>query len=604
MRSKNTLRLMTTMSATAALFIPLLLAVPPASAAPTARVAHSAAAGAASLGVSPGVLKSYAGKQLARDRVRRSRLGKQPVIRQAASTTTVAPAATAALTGTSALVLYDTAGQYGFLGELYGMATANLSGHFGTVKTEPVSAYSAGQMEQYTATLYVGSTYYDGTNDAIPAALYQDAAASSHPLVWTGFNIWNFANSIGIATFESKYGWDPTTSYLAPNGSVGNVSTVVYKGRTLTRKIPAGQDSGIVHPHVLGAPYPPVTTLATAQDGSTSPATAFPWAVRSGNLTYIGEIPFSYVSLTDRIIAFEDLLFDALAPATAARHRALVRLEDISPKSDPTQLMNAAKYLFNNNVPYGFNVIPWYRDPLGHYNNGVAESITLAQAPAVVTALKYMISHGGTIIDEGYTHQYRDIADPYNGVSGDDFEFFRAHIDVNNSVIFDGTVPEDTDAWAQGRITAAIALFRQVGLPAPSLWVTPHYAASDVDYRVFARTFAARYESSLYYPGTVSGGAVDHTRWIGQFFPYVVHDVYGTTVLPENLGDYEPVSLNNNPVRLPADIINAAKLNLAIRDGFASFFYDPSEGTSALKQTVSGIRTAGYTFVSPASVLG
>src|SRR3954469_20788537 len=34
--------------------------------------------------------------------------------------------------GTSTLVLYDTTGPYGFLGELYAMATANLAGHFGT----------------------------------------------------------------------------------------------------------------------------------------------------------------------------------------------------------------------------------------------------------------------------------------------------------------------------------------------------------------------------------------------------------------------------------------------------------------------------------------
>jgi len=28
--------------------------------------------------------------------------------------------------------------------------------------------------------------------------------------------------------------------------------------------------------------------------------TMFPWAVRSGNLTYIGEIPFAYMSEGDR----------------------------------------------------------------------------------------------------------------------------------------------------------------------------------------------------------------------------------------------------------------------------------------------------------------
>ncbi|MFD0572875.1 DUF2334 domain-containing protein [Kitasatospora gansuensis] len=90
---------------------------------------------------------------------------------------------------------------------------------------------------------------------------------------------------------------------------------------------------------------------------------------------------------------------------------------------------------------------------------------------------------------------------------------------------------------------------------------------------------------------------------IGQFFPYPVRDVYGMTVLPENLGNYEPVVSNNNPPRLPADMIHEAQLNLAVRDGFASFFYHPSYGLSALQQTVNGIKALGYTFVSPASAL-
>jgi hypothetical protein len=39
-----------------------------------------------------------------------------------------------------------------------------------------------------------------------------------------------------------------------------------------------------------------------------------------------------------------------------------------------------------------------------------------------------------------------------------------------------------------------------------------------------------------------------------------------------------------------------------VRDGFASFFYDPSYGTTPLGQIITGIKKAGYTFVSPASL--
>ena len=185
--------------------------------------------------------------------------------------------------GSTTLVLYDTSGQWGFLGELYAMATANLAGHFGTVSTEPVGNYLSGQVNQYTATIYIGSTYYSSGADGIPPAFYQDVATTSQPVIWMNDNIWNFANYVGPAAFESEYGWDPTNSFFAPNGSVGNVTQVTYKSRVLTRTIPSGADGGVLHPLILGAPFPPVTTLAVATDTSNTPST-FPWAIRSGNL--------------------------------------------------------------------------------------------------------------------------------------------------------------------------------------------------------------------------------------------------------------------------------------------------------------------------------
>ncbi|MEV4438169.1 polysaccharide deacetylase family protein [Streptomyces sp. NPDC049577] len=513
---------------------------------------------------------------------------------------TVTQAATlAAPAGTSALVLYDTTGPYGYLGELYAMAVANLAGHFGTVTSKPVSAYTAGLVEQYTATIYIGSTYYGGSlPDAVPAAFYHDALATGRPVTWIGDNIWNMANSVGVTTFEQKYGWDPTNSYYAPGGTVGDITQVTYKNQQLTRKIPAGFDGGVLHPAVLSGPgYPQVTELAQATDAN-SGATS-PWAIRSGNLTYVGEIPFTYVSESDRVIVFEDLLFDGLAPATAERHRAFVRLEDISPKADPAELKAMADYLYAQKIPYGINVIPVYTDPKGVYNNGKAETVTLAQAPQVVTQIKYMLAHGAVLMDHGYTHQYSNVNNPYTGVTGDDFEFFRAHVDANDNVVYDGPPAEDSTVWAQGRVTQALAGFAAAGLPKPALWTTPHYAASAADYKVLGQNFTARLERSLYFAGTLSGQPVNASRYIGQFFPYWVKDVYGTTVLPENIGNYEPQPYNNHPARLPADLIASAKANLAVRDGVASFFYHPYYPVAPLQQTIEGIKALGYTFVGP-----
>lgn len=553
-------------------------------------------------GLGRGDLGGWAKSQLAADLKRRSAHGGAATALSPATAAVRQLLAAAAPQSTATLVLYDDTGPYGYLGELYAMAAANLGGHFGTVTTKPVEQYTAGSLGQYTAVVYLGSTYYGGgAPDVVPTAFYRDVQAATTPVTWVGDNIWNMGNAVGVPQFTQKYGWDPTTSYFEDGGSIGNVTQVTYKGQALTRKIPAGQDGGVLRPNVLtGSGYPPVTSVATALDSASGKT--FPWSVRSANLTYIGEIPFSYVSESDRVIVFEDLLFDALAPASATRHRAVVRLEDISPDSDPAQLRSMADYLYAQHIPYGINVIPVYTDPNGVYNGGVPVTATLSQRPQVVSALKYMLARGAVLMEHGYTHQYGAVNNPYTAVTGDDFEFYRAHVDAGNNVVYDGPVGEDSTAWAQSRVTAGLAEFARAGLPKPLLWTTPHYAGSAADYRVFRQNFNARLERSLYFAGTLSGAPSDPNRFIGQFFPYVVNDVYGTKVIPENLGNYEPVEINNHPPRLPADLIASAKANLAVRDGFASFFYHPYYPLQPLKDTVSGIKALGYTFVSPAAL--
>lgn len=499
---------------------------------------------------------------------------------------------------TSALVLYDGGGQWNDLGELYAAATANLCGHFGAVTIEPVAAYAAGQIAAATATIYIGSQYSTSPAD-LPAAFFADVVASVHPVLWLGDNIWDLAQAVGPQDFVLQYGWDPIHSYFAP---AGGVTQVLYQGQTLTRSVPPQDDLGVIVPALVDGYSGALSVVATAVNTGSSPQTTFPWAIRSSNLTYIGEVPFTYLNETDRLIALEDILFDQLAPLTPARHRALVRLEDLDAADDMEQIRATADYLYGAGVPFGFNVIPQYEDPLGAHNNGVPRSVSLPGAPALVSTIAYLRSHGGTLIEEGYTHQYDSRLNPYSGASGDDAEFFLAHLDPNANVVWDGPVPETSASWALARVDAGVAAFRSVGLPAPALWVTPHYFATDVDYAAVAARIGARYERSIYYAGTVAGTSPDYTQYIGQFFPYIVNDVYGTKVIPENLGDYQPLAENGHPARLAADIVAAAKDNLAVRDGFASFFYDPAKGIDALQTTVTGIKGLGYTFVDPGSL--
>ena len=493
---------------------------------------------------------------------------------------TGAPAAGTART----LVLYDSTGPYGWLGEAYGTLTTNLSSHFGAWTAHPIGSYLAGELSGYSAVVYVGSTY----DEPVPVAFLDDVFTTTIPVVWMYDNIWQL--TARHADFAA------TRGFMWNQFDFSTVSEVRYHGTSLTRD--TINASGIMSTTITDPTRATVLADSVRADGTT-----FPWAVRSGNLTYVGEIPFAYMTHDDRYLAFSDLLFDALAPATVARHRALVRIEDVGPDADPAELRAVADYLASKKVPFTVAVYPRYLDPKGVNNAGKAENYALSSRPLVVSALKYMQTKGGALLMHGYTHQYSNVANPYDGVSGNDFEFYAAHVDATNNVIYDGPVPGDSTLWATTRVLTGLTQFTLAGLAKPTIFEFPHYAGSAVDYRAVGSLFATRYDRGLYYPGVLSRTTVDNTRIIGQFFPYAVRDVYGTAIIPENLGNVEPEPFNNHPARLPADLIASAARNLAIRDGVASFFYHPYLGTAYLQQVVEGVQGLGYSFVPATAML-
>jgi uncharacterized protein YdaL len=492
------------------------------------------------------------------------------------------PVSGAAVTaGAKALILYDTTGPYGWLGQTYATMVANLASHFGTWTAKPVSSYAAGDVNNYTATIYVGSTY----DEPLPAAFLSDVTTTTRPVVWAYDNIWQLTNS--NPTFQTDYGW------MWSQFDLSAVNEIRYKGRSLTRDGTNNQ-AGIMGYSAVDPAKAQVLAQAVRSDGTT-----FPWAIRSRNLTYIGEVPFTYFRESDRMMVFEDLLFDALAPGTAERHRAIVRLEDINPDSDPTELRRVADYLASRNIKFGFGVSPRYLDPLGVDHNGTSTTIPLSARPAVVSALRYLQSKGGTMIEHGWTHQYSNVRNPYNAVTGDDFEFYRTIENADHTLTFQGPLPEDSAAWADSRLNGSASDFTAAGLPVPTIFEFPHYFGSAVDYARVGLRFATRWERALYPFGVLTGSTLDYGRATGQLFPYTVKDVYGTKVLPENLGNVEIEPFFQFPTRFPDEIIADAKRNLVVRDGVASFYFHPFLDVSLLRQTVQGIQAAGYTFVDP-----
>jgi uncharacterized protein YdaL len=437
-------------------------------------------------------------------------------------------------------------------------------------------------LERYTSVVYIGSTY----GERLPATFLDDVLHSELPVVWVNDNVLQLVRR--ARDFEARFGWRPTAFDRSP------VAEVRYKSRSLTRW--ARQTAGIMRCQIADGSRARVLAAAVRADGS-----RLPWAVRSQNLTYVAEMPFAYTSETDRVLVFADLLFDALAPATAERHRALVRLEDINPRSDPGELRAAADYLHTKGIPFGFGVSPHYRDPQGR--EAPPHDLLLRDTPELVEALRYLQRKGGVLVGHGYTHQWDGASNPYNGVTGDDVEFYRVIEDSDGDVNPVGPLPGDRSiARSEHRIVAASREISRAGLEAPRIFEFPHYFASETAYRAAARRFSVRWERSTYFAGLLSGRPVDHRRSVGQFFPYVVRDVYGSKVLPENLGSLSPNAWHSYQARTPRDLIRAARANLVVRDGFAAFYFHPFLDLELLKQTVDGIRAAGYTFVDPRSL--
>jgi len=181
-------------------------------------------------------------------------------------------------------------------------------------------------------------------------------------------------------------------------------------------------------------------------------------------------------------------------------------------------------------------------------------------------------------------------------------------VDEADNVQLDGPVPQDSKAWAKNRMQVARAEFRRVGLPDPELFEFPHYTASAASYRAAHEVFGVRYDQGTYFTGLCPDGRCTARpparpgELFQQFFPYLVRDVYGSVVVPENLLNVSS-AYNNNPPRSAQDILDSAKAMSVVRDGVASSYYHPFLGVDRLAQVVEGIKKLGYTFVSPRDLL-
>ena len=535
------------------------------------------------------------------------------------ATPTVSPSPSASPvvspTPATALILYDGRGGdlNGKFGLMYAILIQNLLGHFDLpAELLPVENYTAAKLENYPVTFYFGSY----AENPLPAAFISDVLTTSKKIVWFKHNIWQVAAASLNNGFAQKFGFTYQSvrtlnaTPTAANPNPGFFDAVLYKNKSMQKYYLYGSTNNVINADPdVGVVDIQDSTKATvyAQIKNTVTSEIVPYITHADNFWYMGDIPFTYIGSRDRFLVICDALHDMLGVVHAENHRALVRLEDVSADATYASVKTLADIMSTASVPFSIATIPFYRDPLGAYNSGVAQEIHLTNATALKRALDYALTKGGSLVTHGYTHQYLDTVNDQSGVSGDDFEFWNS---ISNS-----PVGLDSQSWALGRLDAAAAEMLGSNYH-PYAWEPPHYQASPTDYKAFTQRYGTTYQRVAYYSSEfpTNLGTTLPTRDLmsGLFYPYlIIKDSYGQRIIPENLGsisyDIHTIDPYNAVSITWQTLVGNADYGLVVRDGFASFFFHPfwlqpelglTTASSDFQSLINGIKGLGYTFIA------
>ncbi|MCB0420249.1 MAG: DUF2334 domain-containing protein [Bdellovibrionales bacterium] len=485
------------------------------------------------------------------------------------------------------------------LGHIYAVMMRNLLGHFQEVQPKliPIREYQSRSLFGCDRVAYFGS-YYDSPT---PESFYNDLSLYKRPVLWSGYNIWNLQTFMGPSAFSRKTGFEFLRLFQyskKPNPPVteaGFYKYFDYKGQRFHKLDQIDHRFRKHHSHVeIGLIKKELAeVLSWAEDNHTGLRT--PYITAYNDFFYVADIPFSYIHESDRYLIFSDLLFDFLKlPPRHSVKKALVRIEDIHPSTDLRLLYLTLSKFKKYHIPFLISVIPKFVDPFG-YLTGVPQSKTLKQNPPLVKALRYAENLGGEFVLHGFTHQLDQQLNCETGASGSDHEFWDGCL--RRPLAF------ESETWVLERIYKAIDHLHDAGLEYVA-WLPPHYEASPLAYKMFAKVFPATIQRVRYTPDGADPGNPAH--WGGQFFPYEIYqDYYGQRIWPENLGNVRISDKKERDihVRSTEDILESIRLNSVIRDSWASFFWhsqivDTEEGLASLDRILKEIHKYGYQFVS------
>jgi uncharacterized protein YdaL len=423
---------------------------------------------------------------------------------------------------------------------------AQLMGHFRT-ETEVLSVetYAAGDMEKYDAVFFIGYTLRCRTPEVFMSDMHRRRRTS----VWLHTGMVAFAAAHDL---PARYGFEPTVV-----DTVRGWTRVERGTDRFTKTEPNITLCRITDPARS-------TVLATAHSRRKG---ATPYVIRSGNFWYVADTPFALAEERDRYFLFADMLHDILGENHAESHRAIIRIEDVHPLEDPDRLREVADLLYDEDVPFLIALIPYYVNP----EQGIRVSLT--DKPDFVDAIHYMVRKGGAVVLHGATHQYR-------GITAADYEFW----DIGSG----GALEHETVQYVREKVASSLEECLRNGIY-PIIWETPHYTGSMTTYDAVSTIFSSAMEQR---------SAINSAEY-GQIFPYIIHrDMHGQKIYPENLGyvQYDPSDPEVSR-RQVGFMLGHARVNLAVRDGFASAFFHSFVPHENLRRLVRGIKEMGYRYI-------
>lgn len=535
------------------------------------------------------------------------------------------------------------------VGDIHSVMLESVLGAFPNwkVKRERLKSYAQGELSGCQAVFYFATNFAQD----LPQGFAEEVAQLSNqiPVVWFNYKFSLLKQSLKILNkdpgFDAAILIQPDSAPSPSNPDPGFFRFFDYKNETffkLAQWNPSSNNfaaSPELHSIAIQDENK-VEVLSKARHSKTN--ASLPYAVRSGNIWYVADSPFSFVHYEDRFYIFTDLLWDILKETPPKERIALIRIEDVGPALDMAALRWSMDYMFQENIPFSLGVIPYYSDIIGAGGPDYAPIYkSIAKYPGFIAQLKYAKARGASIVMHGTAHSVGNLISGYDGVSGGDYEFW---LYPENKPL-----PFDSVDWVTRRLEMGIKVLQDLKLQ-PAAFEVPHYAGSVLDYVIFGKMFRWNYHRTIYFPYAIKTDTdlplifksqcdpkvcgderrailsnlrieADYTAFGGMTLPFITHrDAYGQSLIPETLGMidfafYAPQTWR--PVSKPEDVLRRAKKLKVIRGAVASFFWHPQllnpksryyqevpgsyeaiGGKKSLSLVIDGLKDLGYEFKS------